>query len=281
VAIGNGASAAGGNSVSIGFGNSASGNGAVAIGDPNVAAGTGAVAIGENNLAMGRGAVALGNGNNASGIGAVAIGDLTTAKGPGATAIGQGATSNFSSATAVGTNAATSRANQIKLGGSGSSVTIGDIAASTAMQAGPSDVATVDASGTVGRDTTLRPAITSLQSTSATQGSAIAAMLTQNLAQNDRISALEAGQSALSNRVDSNGRAANAGIAAAMALGGTMVVPDSNVTVNFNLANYRGQQGFSGSVVGRVSPKLYVSAGVAGSTIKGSTGSRIGIAFGF
>ncbi len=76
-------------------------------------------------------------------------------------------------------------------------------------------------------------------------------------------------------------RRANGGIAAAMALSGTMIVPDSTVSVNFNLATYRGEQGFSGALVVRASPKVYVSGGFAGSTVKGSTGGKVGVAFGF
>jgi len=77
-----------------------------------------------------------------------------------------------------------------------------------------------------------------------------------------------------------NIREANAGIAAAVALGGTMIVPDSAVSMSFNLATYRGQQGFAGSVVGRLSQRIYVNAGVAGSTMRGSTTGRVGISFG-
>ena len=74
---------------------------------------------------------------------------------------------------------------------------------------------------------------------------------------------------------------ADAGIAAAMAMGGAVIVPDSNVSLNFNLSTYRGQQGFAGSIAGRVAPKIYITAGVAGSTRKGSTGGRVGMAIGF
>lgn len=75
-------------------------------------------------------------------------------------------------------------------------------------------------------------------------------------------------------------RRANAGIAAAVAIGGTMVVPDSAATVSFNLATYRGEQGYSGVIVGRIAPKVYANVGVAGSSVKGSTTGRIGLAFG-
>jgi hypothetical protein len=76
-------------------------------------------------------------------------------------------------------------------------------------------------------------------------------------------------------------REATGGIATAMALGGTMIVPDSTVSVSFNLATFQGEQGFSGAAVVRLTPRVYVSGGFAGSTVKGTTGGRVGVAFGF
>ena len=66
-----------------------------------------------------------------------------------------------------------------------------------------------------------------------------------------------------------------------MALGGTMVIPDSAISVSVNIATYRGEQGYSGSLVAKVTPKIYVSGGFAGSTAKGSAGGRAGVVFGF
>ena len=60
-----------------------------------------------------------------------------------------------------------------------------------------------------------------------------------------------------------------------------MMPPDMTVAVSFNLATYRGQQGFAGSVVARVSSHVWVNAGAAGSTIRGSTGGRAGVTFGW
>lgn len=102
-----------------------------------------------------------------------------------------------------------------------------------------------------------------------------------NGTQNSRLTSLESLVGGVSSLVDTNRREANGGIAAAMAMGGAMIIPDKSVTINFNLATYRGQQGFSGSIAGRVSPNVYVTAGVAGSTVKGSTGGRVGVAVGF
>ena len=96
-----------------------------------------------------------------------------------------------------------------------------------------------------------------------------------------RLGAIDTRIDVLSASTDRRFHQANGAIAAAMALGGTMIVPDSTVSMSFNLATYRGEQGFAGSVVVRASPRVYVSGGFAGSTVKGSTGGRVGVAFGF
>jgi hypothetical protein len=76
-------------------------------------------------------------------------------------------------------------------------------------------------------------------------------------------------------------RRADAGIAAAMAMGGTIMPPNSTFAISFNLATYRGQQGFSGAAVARVTDHAWVSGGFAGSTVKGSAGGRVGVTFGW
>jgi hypothetical protein len=60
-----------------------------------------------------------------------------------------------------------------------------------------------------------------------------------------------------------------------------MIVPDSTVSVSFNLATYRGQQGYAGMIAVRAAPKVYISGGITGSTVSGSAGGRVGVAFGF
>ena len=97
----------------------------------------------------------------------------------------------------------------------------------------------------------------------------------------DRLGQIDSRIDVLNATSDRRFRHANGGIAAAMAMGGTMIVPDSTVSMNFNLATFRGEQGFSGAVVVRASPRIYISGGFAGSTVKGSTGGRVGVAFGF
>jgi autotransporter adhesin len=265
--------------VAIGFGNRASGNGAVAIGDPNNATGTGAVAMGADNTATGDGSVALGSQSVANGQSAIALGNKANASAAGAIALGENARATAAKSVAIGADASASRANQVVLGGAGSSVTVGDVAASTAAQTGPTDVVTVDASGTLGRDPSVRQAIAANSSAIASQATAINALQALDVQQNSRLTSLEGLVGNLNQRVDANNRAANGGIAAAMALGGTILPADAKMSMSFNLSTYRGQQGFSGQIVTKAGSHVYINAGVAGSTVKGSTGGRVGMTF--
>ena len=93
------------------------------------------------------------------------------------------------------------------------------------------------------------------------------------------------GQSALcvdlAGALELDNRRASGGIAAAMAMGGTVMPPDSTFAISFNLATYRGEQGFSGAAVAKVTERVWLSGGIAGSTVKGSTGGRVGVTFGW
>jgi hypothetical protein len=71
------------------------------------------------------------------------------------------------------------------------------------------------------------------------------------------------------------------GIAAAMALGSTTIVPGKSMSVTVAGATYGGQQGFSAQVAGRVSDSFYLSAGVAGNSGDGEVGGRVAATFGW
>ncbi len=280
VSLGAGCQVVSGKAVCVGTDNKATGNGAVAIGDPNIATGQGAVAIGADNTATGQGAVALGNLSVANGQSAVALGDKANAVGASAVAVGQSAQATFANSAAVGSGAATSRANQVKLGGAASSVTVGDVAASTAAQVGPTDVMTVDASGTVGRDTTIRPAIVSIQATQVSQASSLAAMQAFTTAAGSRLAALEAGQANLFNLVDHNRKQANKGIAAVAAMSPAHFPSEPGKTsYSVNSGIYRGEVAFSLSFAHRFDgdTPFALTAGVSNAG-KGNTAGRVGVA---
>ena len=179
--------ASGERTLALGSLSEATAPGAVAVGDQAVASGASATALGQLAEATAPGASALGHNSDAfgiastavgvravaSGLGSTALGRLAAASGANATALGSSAMATFAGSTSVGFNASTTAANQVALGGSGSSVRIGDIAASTAAQSGPLAVATVDANGTVGRNTTLLSSVAALQTASTSQLAAI------------------------------------------------------------------------------------------------------------
>jgi hypothetical protein len=64
-------------------------------------------------------------------------------------------------------------------------------------------------------------------------------------------------------------------------MGGMMVVPDKNISISLNAANYRGEQGFAGGITARVGDGIYLSGSVGASTAEKSTTTRVGVAFGF
>jgi trimeric autotransporter adhesin len=275
VAIGVGAQATGGASVSIGAGNIATGNGAVAIGDPNIATGTGAVAIGENNGASGTGAVALGANSAASGDGSVAIGNNTSAQGS-SIALGNGATATAPGSIAIGNNVHASRYNEVAIGNSSSSYVFAGLATG-GEGAAPPRFLTVNANGQLAASSVGPADLVNLQGQLASLSNQFSTLNGTVTMLSGRIGALEGRTSVLEQRA----RQANGGIAAAMALGNAFLPEGKNIAMSFNLATYRGEQGFSGSIVARVNNNVYFSGGFAGSSVKGSTGGRAGVTFGW
>ena len=216
---------------------------------------------------------------NAAGPNATAVGSGAEARSKSGTAIGHEAVANFTASTALGTGAKTTATNQVKLGGTGSHVVIADIAASTSAQQGPVDVVTIDANGTLGRQRAasvaavenVRMGMDHIAAVSDAQFSALGA----------RVGALESQMANIGFRLEETDEMARGGIAAAMAFGGTMIVPDSTVSVSLNASTFQGEQGFAGTVAARVAERVYLSGGVTGSTVGDTTGGRVGVAFGF
>lgn len=279
VASGADSVALGANAQALGYASSATGADSVAGGYQAMANGVFARAAGDYSMAFGRAtfaagdqAIAMGALASAAGKNAIAVGGQAKAGAPGATAIGSQASANHANSTAVGTGATTTAANQVVLGNSQTAVVVAGIDASTDAQEGPVDVVTVDAAGTLGRQR-----VATMQSVQAVnaQMEYIAAVT------DTQFSALSNQVSDLSFKLDDLSRSTSGGIAAAMALGGTIIVPDSKVSVSVNASTYRGEQGYSGVVAARLAEKVYLTGGVAGSTARKSTGGRVGMAVGF
>ncbi|MEP2139214.1 MAG: YadA-like family protein, partial [Erythrobacter sp.] len=236
--------------------------------------------------AVGRFAASAGNQGTSVGFQASAARNFSTAVGSNAladandaVAVGSGASVTHTASTAIGANATSTTVNQVTLGGAGSSVRVGDIAASTDAQVGPVDVVTVDAAGTLGVQQAASAASVdnvrvSLNALSEVSEAQFTGLSNSVLALDGRVSGLEFQLQDVEERL-------TGGIAAAMALGGQMIVPDSTVSFSLNASTFQGEQGFAGSVSARLAEKVYISAGVAGSTASDSTGGRVGVAFGF
>ena len=182
---------------------------ATAIGGVSSATGGNATAIGYQAGAAGNSATSVGSVANAAGFLATAVGREASAGGTGATAVGYLANAAQTSATAIGQGATTTAANQVTIGGTGSSVRVGDIDASTLAQVGPVNAVTVDASGTLGKG-----AVASAAQLSSLQGSMARALAVSDAQFNQ-----------LSGRVDSlfdlathDCKESRRGVAAAMAM---------------------------------------------------------------
>ena len=244
-----------------------------------MASGQDATVLGRRASGNLQGATAVGFEAAASEVATTVVGYQAQAGANSAVAVGRGATANHQNSVAIGRDATTTAANQVTLGGTGSAVRIGDIAASTQAQVGPVSVVTVDEAGTLGRQTVATAASVDNVRVSMNTMQAITDAQIQNLS--GSISALDGRITGLAFQLEDLDQRTRGGIAAAMAMGGTMIVPDSTFSVSANVSTYQGEQGFSGSIAARVRERVYITASVAGSTAEKSTGGRVGVAFGF
>jgi trimeric autotransporter adhesin len=241
---------------------------ATAIGGEVIASGRGSQAFGWQTNATGNLSTALGFKTNAVGTSSLAVGANARADGASASAVGAGATANFANSTAIGTGAVTTRADQIVLGRKavtangvttpGTSVTIADIAASTAAQSGPTDVMTVDAFGTIGRDPSIRASIASLNTLTAKHTADIATLFDLN---------------------DENRRQigkANEGVAMGLAMETPALPADAKFGLSGGVGYYNNASAASMAATARVSEKATISAGLGVGFETGEVGARGG-----
>lgn len=228
---------------------------------------TSTLTCGTNSTTTGPNATTLGS-NTSAGQNGTAIGANASVSGVNSVALGQGSTDG-------------GQANVVSVGAVGSERKIVNVAAGTNGTDAVNFAQLTSVAGSVA--TALRNSNTALSTANAAsaavtaQASSIAAIQVLDVQQSTAISALQASQGATSTQIFTNNRNANGGIAAAMAMGGTIMPADAKFAVSFNLATYRGEQGFSGAATVRVSNHVYISGGFAGSTVKGSTGARAGM----
>ncbi|MGB7419044.1 MAG: YadA-like family protein, partial [Erythrobacter sp.] len=265
-------------------------------------------AFGWQALATGQGATAFGARSEASGARAIALGEEATSSGEGSVAIGASASAGFDGAVAIGTGASAARTNQVVLGGSGSSVTVGDLAASTEAQDGEIFLVTTDGSGTLGQGVSTSSfgsvanvaantaAISSIGTRVTTNETAIAALQgdLEDVAEfDDRITATEADIAALqtlgatnSTRIDTlfgqteaNRQAidrANEGVAMALAMESPMLPAGTSFALSGGVGYFEDQGAGTVALSARVSDTASVSAGVGVGFDSGEVGARGG-----
>ena len=198
--------------------------------------------------------------------------------GANALALGNNANAGFAGSSAVGNGATTSRTNQVKLGGTGSSVTVGDLAASTAAQTGASRfMVTTDAGGTLGQGvdtatlatTTALAAtnanvatntanITSLQSLTSTQGGQITSLFALNSSNNVAI------------------KKANEGVAMALAMESPSLPAGTNFGLSGGFGYFEHRTAGTIAMAARIGTNASISAGVGIGFNSGTVGARGG-----
>jgi len=244
----------------------ASGASSTALGQLAEATAPAATALGHNADAFGLASTAVGVRAAATGTASTAVGRFAAASGVNTTALGSGATATLAGSTAIGFGSATTAANQVSIGGTGSSVRIGDIAASTAAQTGTLGVATVDANGTLGRNTTLLTSVATLQSASASQ-----------LAQ---LTSLDGSVTTLFDLRSRDRDDFKRGIAAATAMGqASFPSAPGKTSYVLNGAMFRGEAAVGGSLMHRFDTDTPIAVGV-GVSIAGKKNNafRAGVA---
>lgn len=250
----------------VGYLSQATGVQSAAIGEAAVASGLASSALGAQAVASGIASTALGHNSDATALASTAVGVSAQATATGATALGRLANAAHAGSTAIGANSATTADNQLVLGGTGSHVRVGDIAASTSAQNAASiGVATVDANGVLGRNTTILPAIASLQSSFGSQATAISAL------QSDTVTLFE-----LTQDLRSDVREANEGVAMALALDSPTVPAGARFAASGGIGHFKKRTALAAAVSAAVGEMSSVSAGLGYGLKSKEIGARAG-----
>ncbi|MEQ1497390.1 MAG: YadA-like family protein [Novosphingobium sp.] len=243
------------------------------------AAGQDGTAVGANASVTGTNSVALGQGSSDGGdSNVVSVGTITLQRRITNVAAGTAGTdavnltqmlaavasgNPYLAFQSTGAAAAATGTNSAAIGVGAVASAPNSVALGTGSIANAANTVSVGSAGNERRVVNVAPGTISAASTDAVNGG--------------QLYAVQQSATMLANQVTLNQRQNEAGIAAAMALGGTIMPADANLAISFNLATYRGEQGFSTAVTARASDHVYVSAGFSGSSVKGSTGARVGM----
>ena len=260
------ATATGAGGVAVGNLSQSTGDISTAAGQSAVASALGATAYGSQTVASGTASTALGHNSDATGLASTAVGVSAQATQNFTTAIGRLANAAHIGSTAIGAMSATTAANQVALGAVGTHVRIGDIAASTAAQQATSvGVATVDANGVLGRNTTIMPAISSLQASLGSQAGAISALETDTVTLFDLVG-----------EARGDIREANEGVAMALAMDSPSIPAGAKFALSGGVGYFKNRAAFAAAISVAVGEMSSVSAGLGYGVNSKEIGARGG-----
>ena len=149
------------------------------------------------------------------------------------------------------------------IGGAGTSVTVGDMAASTAAQVGDTAIVTTDSTGTLGAgmavaDIATKSDLASLQGQIDTNSGKISQLFDLTSQNKEAI------------------RKANEGVAMALAMESPSLQPGQRMALSGGIGYYENQGAATMALSARVSDNAYLSAGVGIGFNSGSVGARGG-----
>ncbi|MFZ3074573.1 MAG: YadA-like family protein, partial [Psychrobacter glacincola] len=198
---------------------------------------------------------------------AQAFGHLANASGVRSTAVGEAANAGGLNSIAIGNQASASSDNQIALGGAG------QLQASTATQAGNTNIVTTDANGTLGTSVSVASLATANQlANTDTQVANLSASSASNTRQ---INSLQNQYNRQEDRLDE----VEDGIAMALALETPVIPSGKRYAMTVGTGYYSGGSALSTSFAGRVNDSITVSAGAGYGFDTGKVGARSGVTF--
>lgn len=162
----------------------------------------------------------------------------------------------------MGANAVTTADNQVMIGGKGTAVVVGDMAASTAAQQGAVQTVTVDERGVLG--TRAVATVASVQSVRAAVDHVALVSDLQFAGLEGRVGTIETRMNSMFDLTHTIDKDAQRGIASiAAAAQPHFPSADGKTSYASNVSMYRGETGFAAGIMHRLKSELAVTAGVS------------------
>ncbi|MCP1680648.1 YadA family autotransporter adhesin [Kerstersia gyiorum] len=226
-----------------------------------IADGVNATRYGDNAQAEGYASSAYGMAADSAGGGAVAVGAVSHAYGNGSVSIGTSTQANTDASVAIGYSANASHSNSVALGSMSTTTRDHEVAVGYTTQSGTMETRLISGVSDGELDTD-------------------AVNVRQLNATTESIGQLQGKFSNLQEKVRSNHRQANAGIASAMAMTAIPAVPGKTLSLGFAASGYRGEQALA--IGANINPRENLAFKLSASVdSQRNTGVAAGMAFGW